>query len=172
MIILASIISLADLSTSLCLCLVFVGRCMAGFELPANYHSDPEFLIRKSRSKFLSPGSSGSHVRDIVDKFQGSPLPQEPTQMAGWKCINDFLAPSSSNVRTRPKMNVSTIRRSPWMSTSLVISTMVFVLIKASMLGGTNPVSRSTTANRVVMGGISTEMSLSQRYHQGSGKDK
>jgi hypothetical protein len=58
------------------------------------------------------------------------------------------------------------------MSTSLVISTMVFVLIKASMLGGTNPVSHSTTANRVVMGGISTEMSLSQRYHQGSGKDK
>jgi hypothetical protein len=34
-----------------------------------------------------------------------------------------------------------------------------FVLIKASMLGGTNPVSYSITANKVVMGRISTEMS-------------
>jgi hypothetical protein len=47
----------------------------------------------------------------------------------------------------------------PRMSTSLVIPTIVFILIKASMLGGTNPVSHSTTANRVVMGRISIEMS-------------
>jgi hypothetical protein len=79
---------------------------MTGFDLPANYHSDLESLIRKSRSRFSSPGSSGSHVQDIVDKFQGSPPPQERTQMAGRKCINDFLAPSSSNVRTGPETNV------------------------------------------------------------------
>jgi hypothetical protein len=79
---------------------------MTGFDLPANYHSDPESLIRKSRSRFSSPGSSRSHVRDIVDKFQGSAPPQEPTQMAGRKCINDFLALSSSNVRTGLEMNV------------------------------------------------------------------
>jgi hypothetical protein len=89
-IILSSIISLADLSASLCLCLVFAGRCMTGFDLPANYHSDWECLIRKSRSMFSSPRSLGSHVQDIVDKFQGSPPPQEPAQMAGQKCINDF----------------------------------------------------------------------------------
>jgi hypothetical protein len=104
MIILASTISLADLSTSLCL--VFAGRCMIGFDLPANYYSDTESLIRKSRSWFSLPGSSGSHVWDIVDKFQGSPTPQEPTQMAGRKCINDFSAPFSSNVRTGPETNV------------------------------------------------------------------
>jgi hypothetical protein len=34
-----------------------------------------------------------------------------------------------------------------------------FILIKASMLGGINPVSRSTTTNKVVWGKISTEMS-------------
>jgi hypothetical protein len=79
---------------------------MTGFDVPANYHSDPESLIRKYRSRFSSPGSTGAHVRDIVKKFQGSPLPQEPTQMAGRKCINDFSAPSSSNVRTGPEMNV------------------------------------------------------------------
>jgi hypothetical protein len=71
---------------------------MTGFDLLVNYHSDPESLIRKSRSRFSSPGSSGSHIRDIVDKFQGSPPPQEPAQMAGQKCIKDFSAPSNSNV--------------------------------------------------------------------------
>jgi hypothetical protein len=105
-IILASIISLADLFASLCLCLVFAGRCMTGFDLPANYRSDLESMIRKSRSRFSSPGSLGSHVRDIVDKFQGSQPPQELAQMAGWKCINDFSAPSSRNVRTGPETNI------------------------------------------------------------------
>jgi hypothetical protein len=90
-IILASIISLANLSASVCFCLVFAGRCMTGFDLLANYHSDLESLIRKSRSRFSSPGSSGSHVQDIVDKFQWSPPQQEPTQMAGRKYINDFF---------------------------------------------------------------------------------
>jgi hypothetical protein len=46
------------------------------------------------------------------------------------------------------------------MSTSLVIPIMGFVLIKASMLGGTNPVSHSTTANKVVWGRTSTEVIL------------
>jgi hypothetical protein len=58
------------------------------------------------------------------------------------------------------------------MSTLLVIPTMVFILTNASMLGGTNPVSCSTTVNKVVWGRISIEMGLSQRYHQGSGRDK
>jgi hypothetical protein len=42
---------------------------MTGFDLTANYHLDPESLIRKSRSRLSSTGSSGSHVREIVDKF-------------------------------------------------------------------------------------------------------
>jgi hypothetical protein len=49
------------------------------------------------------------------------------------------------------------------MSTSLVIATMVYVLIKASMLGGTNPVFRSTTVNMVVWGRTSTEVNLLSR---------
>jgi hypothetical protein len=79
---------------------------MIRFDLLANYHSDPESLIRKSRSRLSSPGSSGSHVREIVDKLQGSPLPHEPALMAGRKCINDFLAPSSANIRTGPETNI------------------------------------------------------------------
>jgi hypothetical protein len=61
-IILASIISLTDLSAAMCLFMVFTGSCMTGFDLPANYYSDPESLIRKPRSRLSSPGSSGSHV--------------------------------------------------------------------------------------------------------------
>jgi hypothetical protein len=79
---------------------------MTGFDLPANYHSDPESLIRKSRSRLSSPGSSGSHVREIVDKFYGSPPPHQPTLMATRRCINDFSAPSSANVRIGPEMNI------------------------------------------------------------------
>jgi hypothetical protein len=105
-IILTSIISLIDLSAALCLFMVFTGSCMTGFDLTANYHSDTESLIRKSRSRLSSPGSSGSHVREIVDKFQGSPPPHEPALMAAQRCINDFLAPSSANVRTGLEMNI------------------------------------------------------------------
>jgi hypothetical protein len=105
-IILASTISLADLFASLCLCLVFTGRCMTRFDRLANYHSDPKSLIRKSCSKLSSLGSSGSHVLEIIDKFQGSPPPHEPALMAAWKCINDFSTPSSANVRTGPETNI------------------------------------------------------------------
>jgi hypothetical protein len=47
-IILTSVIRLTDLSAALCLFMVFIGSCMTGFNLPANYHSDPESLVRKS----------------------------------------------------------------------------------------------------------------------------
>jgi hypothetical protein len=47
----------------------------------------------------------------------------------------------------------------PRMSTLLAIPTMVFILIKAAMVGGTSLVSCLTTANRMVMGRISIEMS-------------
>jgi hypothetical protein len=70
-IILTGIISLTDLSVVLCLFVVFTRSCMTGFDLLPNYHSDPESLIRKSRSRLSSPGSSGSHVQEIVDKFLG-----------------------------------------------------------------------------------------------------
>jgi hypothetical protein len=104
--ILTSIISVTDLSATLCLFMVFTGSCMTGFHLPSNYHSDPESLIRKSRSRLSSPGSSGSHIREVVDKFQGSPPPHEPALMPVRRCINDFSTPSSANVRTGLQTNI------------------------------------------------------------------
>jgi hypothetical protein len=105
-IILASIINLTDLSTAMCLFMVFTGSCMIGFDLLTNYHSDLESLIRKSRSRLSSPGSFESHIRVIVDKFQGSPPPHELTLMAARRCINDFSAMSSANVRTGLETNI------------------------------------------------------------------
>jgi hypothetical protein len=54
---------------------------MTGFDLPTNYHLDLKSLIRKSRSRLSSPVSSRSHAQEIVDKFQGSPLPHKPSLM-------------------------------------------------------------------------------------------
>jgi hypothetical protein len=105
-IILASIISRTDLSAALCFFMVFTWSCMTGFDLPANYHLDLESLIRKSRSRLSSPWSFGSHVREIVNKFQGSPPPHETAPMAARSCINDFSAPSSANVRTGLETNI------------------------------------------------------------------
>jgi hypothetical protein len=70
-IILTSIIGLTDLSTSLCFFMAFTRSCMTGFDLPANYHSDSKSLIRTSQIRLSSPDSSGSHVREIVNKFFG-----------------------------------------------------------------------------------------------------
>jgi hypothetical protein len=79
---------------------------MTRFDLPANYHSDPESLIRMSRSRLSSPASSGFHVREAVDKFQGSLLPHEPALIVVQRCIDDFSAPSNANVKTDPEMNI------------------------------------------------------------------
>jgi hypothetical protein len=62
--------------------------------------------FRESRSWLSSPGSSGSHVREIVDKFQGSPPPHEPALMAAQRCINDFSALSSANIRAGQETNI------------------------------------------------------------------
>jgi hypothetical protein len=101
-----SIISLAELFVALCLFMVFTGKCMTGFDLPINYHPDPESLLRKSRSRLSSPGSLGSRIREIVDRFQGSTTQVELMLMAARKCINDFLSPSSANIRSSLEMNV------------------------------------------------------------------
>jgi hypothetical protein len=42
----------------------------------------------------------------IADKFQGSPPPHEPALMAARRCINDFSAPSSANIRIGLEMNI------------------------------------------------------------------
>jgi hypothetical protein len=69
-VILTSIISLTDLSATLCMLMVSTASCMTGFDLPANYHSDPESLIRKSRSRLSSPGSSDTMSERLFTNFR------------------------------------------------------------------------------------------------------
>jgi hypothetical protein len=69
-IILASIMSLTDISATLCLFMVFTRSCMTGFNLLANYHSNPESLIRKYRSRLSSLGSSRYHIWRLSTNFR------------------------------------------------------------------------------------------------------
>jgi hypothetical protein len=105
-IVLVSIISLTKLSVSLCLFMVFTGKCMTRFDLPANYHPNLESLLRKSHSRLSSPGFSRSHVWEIIDQFQGSIPWVEPVPITAQKWINDLSAPSSANIRTGLEMNL------------------------------------------------------------------
>jgi hypothetical protein len=52
--------------------MVFTGKCMIGFDLPATYHSDPEFLLKKPHPRPLSSESSGSHIHQVVGRNQHS----------------------------------------------------------------------------------------------------
>jgi hypothetical protein len=81
---------------------------MTGFNLATNYQTKPESLLRKPRSRLSSSGSSESLIREIVDQFQGSTTPVEsvPMVVAACKCINDFSAPSSANIKTGVATNV------------------------------------------------------------------
>jgi hypothetical protein len=107
-VVLANTIILTKLCFALCLFVVFIGKCMTGFTLPANYHTDPESLLRKPRSSLSSPGSSGSLIQELVDQFQGQTTPVEslPMIVAARKCINDFFALSNANIKTRLMTNV------------------------------------------------------------------
>jgi hypothetical protein len=61
---------------------------MTRFYLLANYHSNPESLIRKFQ---------------IITRIFW--IPQTRTDGCP-ECINDFSAPSTTNVRTCPEMNI------------------------------------------------------------------
>jgi hypothetical protein len=129
---LASIISLTDLSATLCLFMVFIGSCMIGFNLPTNYHSDQKSLIRKSRSRLSSPGSSGSHVRDIVNKFQGSPPPQisqlrlVPTSRLVQKRTSEMAASNLNWLSSTRCSKVHSVARHWWMVMLIFITSWSF----------------------------------------------
>jgi hypothetical protein len=65
-------------------------------------------LLRKSRSRLSSLGSSRSYIQEIVDQFQRTSTPVESVPMVATaqNCINDFSAPSSANIRTGPETSV------------------------------------------------------------------
>jgi len=71
---------------------------MSGFNLPANFHSDPETLLRKRRVHTVS--SSATQLTSELTV----PAPIAPIAMA--KTLHDYSTPAVANVPTGPAVNM------------------------------------------------------------------
>ena len=70
---------------------------MSSFNLPANFHSDPETILRKRRVRTVSSSPTQPASESIV------PAPIAPIAMA--KTLRDYT-PAVANVLTGPTVNV------------------------------------------------------------------
>jgi len=71
---------------------------MTGFDLPQNFHSNPESLLRRTRARLVSPQRSLSAVDPVI---VSSSAPRAMAQ----KTLRDYSAPSASQVPTGPEVN-------------------------------------------------------------------
>ena len=73
---------------------------MTDFDLPINYIEDPEALIRRTKTKLkkvLALKSKDNHIRQsLTPEFEA---------MAN-RTLNEFSAPTTANICTRPTVNV------------------------------------------------------------------
>jgi hypothetical protein len=77
-IILANIISLADLSASLCLCVVFTGKILLGPKPPTIHHS-----FQRCTSRFFSTEILGALIRQVCGKSNRKNLRMSFKELAG-----------------------------------------------------------------------------------------
>jgi len=81
---------------------------MTGVDLPQNFHSDPESLLRRMRARLVSPRRSLSAV-DLV--IASSSAPRDMAQ----KTLRDYSAPSANRSllgpRLTPEEKISRSRR-------------------------------------------------------------
>ena len=71
---------------------------MTGFDLPQNFHSDPESLLRRARARLVSPRRSLSAVDPVITS---SSAPRAMPQ----KTLRDYSAQSANQVPTGPEVN-------------------------------------------------------------------
>ena len=71
---------------------------MTGFDLPQNFHSDPESLLRRTRAHLVSPWRSLSAVDPVI---ASSSAPRAMAQ----KTLCNYSAPSANQVPTGPEVN-------------------------------------------------------------------
>ena len=71
---------------------------MTGFDLPQNFHSDPESLLRRTRARLVSSRSSLSAAEPVIASSSAS-------QAMAQKTLRDYSAPSANQVPTGPKVN-------------------------------------------------------------------
>src|SRR6185437_2762229 len=71
---------------------------MTGSNLPQNFHSDPESLLRRTRACLVSPRRSLSAVDPVI---ASSSAPRAMAQ----KTLRDYSAPSANQVPIGPEVN-------------------------------------------------------------------
>ena len=71
---------------------------MTGFDLPQNFHSDPESLSRRVRPRVVPPQ---------ISLLAAEPVIQAPSasQAMAQKTLRDYSAPSANQVPTGPEVN-------------------------------------------------------------------
>ena len=71
---------------------------MTGFDLPQNFHSNPESLLRRARSRVLPPPISLSAAEPVIASSSTS-------RAMAQKTLRDYSASSANQVPTGPKVN-------------------------------------------------------------------
>ena len=71
---------------------------MASFDLPQNFHSDPESLLRRTRTRLVSPRGPLSAAKPVTPTTSAS---HTMTQ----KTLLDYSAPSASNIFVGPEVS-------------------------------------------------------------------
>ena len=71
---------------------------MTGFDLPQNFHSDPESLLRRTRARLVSPRRPLSAAEPVIASSSAS-------QAMAQKILRDYSAPSANQVPTGPEVN-------------------------------------------------------------------
>ena len=71
---------------------------MTGFDLPTNFNSNPESLLRRARPKKFRPRTASPQQHSpVVEPVISAPMAQ--------KTLREFSAPSAANIRTGPEVN-------------------------------------------------------------------
>ena len=71
---------------------------MTGFDLPQNFHSDPESLLRRTQARLVSPRRPLSAAEPVIASSSAS-------QAMAQKILCDYSAPSANLVPTGLEVN-------------------------------------------------------------------
>ena len=94
---------------------------MTDFDLPHNFHSDLESLLRRARARLVSPQRSLLAVNPVITSSSA------PRAMAQ-KTLCDYSAPSANQVPTGPEVNTG--------GENLEIKTGLITMVQASSFCG------------------------------------
>ena len=81
---------------------VKTGKCMTGSDLPQNFHSNLESLLRRVRPRIVPPQISLSTAELVIVSSSAS-------QAMAQKTLCDYSAPSANQVPIGPEVNVGTL---------------------------------------------------------------